>query len=328
MSEVSFGGMTGRPGTKTFGFLHVQGAAVERNFVSRPLVGPARPRTMSIPVMIVNGSTAGPKLGIVAGTHATEYPAIDAAIRLYAETDPMNLRGALVIIPVLNVAAFWTTTPYLNPQDTLDISALYMSEGRSISYLIAHTVRDVFWPNVGYLIDLHGGDLMEDVVAHTAFERTGDKKVDEESEMLAKVYGTEFIFERMGVDARPSIGKPRIIAEAGWEGKLEKEFTTVHLNGITNVMKKLNMIDGQPVLPSKQTVVHGRYEIFTDRAGIFYSKAKVGEFVTKGKVLGEIRNLRGEVEEQVIAPHDSVIQLIMTNPVKLPNDMIFKCWLP
>jgi len=267
-------------------------------------------------------------LGIVAGTHATEYPPIDAAIRLYAETDPMKLKGTLLIIPVLNVAAFWTTTPYLNPQDSLDISNLYMSEGRSISYLIAHAVRDFFWPKVEYLIELHGGDLMEDVVAHSAFERTGEKKVDEGSEMLAKAYGTEFIFERKGRDVRPSIGKPRIIAEAGREGKLEEEFTNVHLTGLTNIMRKLRMIDGEPKLARKQVLVHGRYELFAHNAGLFYSKVKPGDTVSKGESISLIKNLEGQTVEDVRAANDGVVQLVMTNPVKLPYDMLYKIWMP
>jgi len=328
MNEISIGDVTAQSGTKKFGYLQVPGAAVERNFVYKPLIGPPRPRAMLIPIMIVNGSSDGPRLGIVAGTHATEYPSIDAAIRLYAETDPMKLKGTLLIIPVLNVAAFWTTTPYLNPQDSLDISNLYMSEGRSISYLIAHAVRDFFWPKVEYLIELHGGDLMEDVVAHSAFERTGDKKVDEGSEMLAKAYGTEFIFERKGRDVRPSIGKPRIIAEAGREGKLEEEFTNVHLTGLTNIMKKLKMIDGEPKLARKQVLVHGRYEVLAHNAGLFYSKVKSGDTVSKGQSISLIKNLEGQTVEDVRAANDGVVQLVMTNPVKLPNDMLYKIWMP
>ncbi|MGA2784013.1 MAG: succinylglutamate desuccinylase/aspartoacylase family protein [Candidatus Bathyarchaeia archaeon] len=328
MNHISLGEVTAQPGTKKFGYLHVPGAAVERNFVYRPLVGPPRPRSMPIPVMIVNGANEGPKLGILAGTHATEYPSIDAAIRLYTETDPTKLRGALLIIPVLNVAAFWTTTPYLNPQDALDISALYNSEGRSISYLMAHTVRDAFWPKVEHLVELHGGDLMEDVVAHSAFEITGDAKVDKGSQQLAKAYGTEFIFERKGRDVRPSIGRPRIIAEAGREGKLEEEFTNLHLTGLTNIMKKLNMLDGKLKLAKKQTIVHGRYELFAHKAGLFYSKVKPGETVRKGELIAVIKNLEGQLVEEIKATNDGVVQLVMTNPVKLPNDMLYKIWMP
>lgn len=328
MKEIAIGDVNAGPSSKKFGYLQVPGAAVERNFVHHPLTGPARPRTVRIPLTIVNGSSDGPLLGIIAGTHATEYPAIDAAIRLYTETDPTNLRGALVIIPVLNVEAFWTTTPYLNPADSLDISALYFSEGRSISYLMAHAVRDSFWPKIDYLVELHGGDLMEDVVPHSAFEKTGDPKIDEGSEMMARAYGTQFVFERLGRDARRAIGKPRIIAEAGREGKLEEEFSKTHLTGLTNIMKRLRMMDGEPHLPANQTLVHGRYEVFGHNAGLFYSRVKPGASVSDNETIALIKNLEGQTVEEVKAPRAGVVQLVMTNPVKLPDDMLFKIWLP
>jgi predicted deacylase len=181
---------------------------------------------------------------------------------------------------------------------------------------------------VEYLIELHGGDLMEDVVAHSAFERTGDRKVDEGSQMLAETYGTVFIFERLGRDVRPSIGKPRIIAEAGREGKLEEEFTNVHLIGLANIMKKLNMIDGEPKLPKMQTLVHGRYEVFAHNAGLFYSSIKPGEKVRRGQSIAVLKNLEGQIIEEIKATNDGIVQLVMTNPVKLPNDMLYKIWMP
>jgi hypothetical protein len=282
---------------------------------------------MAIPVMVVHGSHAGPVLCIVAGTHACEYPAIEAAIRLYGEADEHTLKGTLLIIPVLNQAAFWTTTPYLNPQDGLDISALYTVEGRSISYLIAHSVKESVLSKSDYIVDLHGGDLMEDIVPHTAYWQIGDKKIDEASESIARVYGTEFVYEKKGVDVKQSVGKPRIIAEAGGAGRLDEESTSVHLVGLTNIMKKLGMVEGQPVLHNRQILLHGRYEVFTQNAGIFYPKVKVGDRVKKGMVLGEIRNLQRHVVEQLLALDDGVVQLIMFNPVKLPQDLVFKVWM-
>lgn len=327
MPTITIGEVTAEAGAKKFGYLNVPGAAVERNFVYRPLLGPPRPRCMPIPVMVVNGLKRGPTLGVLAGTHATEYPSIDAAIKLFTESDPAKMRGVLIIIPVLNVAAFWTTTPYLNPEDALDISRLYKLEGQSISYLMAHAIRDSFWPKLDYLVELHGGDLIEDVESHSAFEVTGDSKVDKGSQMLAKAYGTEFIFERKGRDIRPSIGRPRIIAEAGREGKLEQEYTNIHLTGLTNIMKKLNIIDGNLKMAKKQTIVHGRFELFSHTSGLFYSKVKVGQRVREGQSMAVIKNLEGQVVEEIKATADGVVQLVMTNPVKLPNDMLYKVWM-
>ena len=316
-------------GTKSFQYLDVPGAATERNYVNHPLFGPPRPRTATIPLMTVHGAKDGPTLCIMAGMHACEYPSIDAAIQTYAKTDPAALAGRLIIVPVVNLPAFWTRTPYLNPHDMMDISATYHLEGSSISFLIGRLLMDQVFSRADYIIDLHGGDVMEDVVPHAGFTKIGDKEIDEKSEMLARVYGTRYVFERLekGAFEKSGIRKPRTLAEAGREGRLEPELTAVHLTGIANIMKALKMIEGKPEIPADQVVLHGRYEIFCRTAGLFYPKVKMGDAVKRGDLLGEIRDLEGKTLEQIVATKDSVVLLMMTNPVKHPDDLVFKMWL-
>lgn len=316
-------------GTKLFQYFDVPGAATERNYVNNPLFGPPRPRTATIPTMFVNGVQDGPTLCIIAGMHACEYPSIDAAIQTYKHTDPRALAGRLIIVPVVNLPAFWTRTPYLNPHDMMDISATYHLEGTSISFLIGRVLMDQVFSKADYVIDLHGGDVMEDVVPHAGFAKIGDKEIDEKSEMLARTYGTKYVFERLekGAFEKSGIRKPRTLAESGREGRLEPELTAVHLKGISNIMKALKMIEGMPEIPSDQIVMHGRYEIFCHTAGLFYPLVQMGDAVKKGDILGEIRGLEGKTLEQIIAPKDSVVLLMMTNPVKHPDDLIFKMWM-
>lgn len=318
------------PGTRRFGYLEVPGTVNERTFVNNPLLGPPRPRTSRIPLMIVNGSREGPNVCIIAGTHACEYPAIDAAIRIYNETDLEKLSGRLTIVPVVNTAGFWTRAPYINPCDGIDIGATYGVEGSSISYLIGKVLAKEIFADADYILDLHGGDVMEDIVPHAGFTKIGDKKIDEASEMLARTYGTKYVFERLvpGAFERSGLRIPRTLAEAGREGRLEEKYTAVHIKGITNIMKALDMISGSPDIPSEQIVMHGRYEVFTKESGIFYPSVRLGYEIKKGDKMGEIRTIEGITVEEILAPQDGVVLLMMTNPVKHRDDLVFKCWMP
>jgi len=317
-----------KPGTKKFEYLEVPGAATERTFVNNPLIGPPRPRKSEFPVMYINGSTDGKHLCVIAGTHACEYPSIYAAIKTFQNIDPTDLTGQITIIPVLNISAFWTRTPYINPQDGIDIGATFGNEGSSISYLISEVVSDEIISESDFIVDLHGGDVIEDIAPHAGFSRTGNEKMDEEAQNLAKLFGAEYIFERLGKDATKKFDIPRIIAEAGREGKLEKRYTEIHMKGLLNILKGLEMIEGEPDLPSEQKVMHGRYEIFAEKDGLFTSNVEVGDPIKKDEVLGRIRNLKGEVIEEITAKKDGFVQLITTNPVKQSNDLIYKCWMP
>jgi predicted deacylase len=322
-------GANPEPGTKSFDYIHVPGAATERNYVNNPLFGPPRPRTARIPVMHVNGASQGPTLCITAGMHACEYPSIEAAIQIYRTTDPGRLAGRLIIVPVVNLPAFWTRTPYINPYDGMDISATYHLEGTSISFLIGKTLAREVYAQADYLVDLHGGDVMEDVVSHGGFTRIGDPAIDGASEMMARAYGTKFVFERLekGAFEKAGFRIPRVLAEAGREGRLEPEMTAIHLRGVTNIMKALKMIEGSPEIAPDQVVLRGRYEVFVTTAGLFYPLVRLEERFKQGHVLGEIRDLDGTTLEQITAPRDGVMLLIMTNPVKHPDDLAFKCWI-
>jgi len=317
------------PGTKKFDYLEVPGAATERTYVSSPLLGPPRPRAAKIPVMYVKGVSEGPTLCIVAGTHGCEYPAIDAAIRAYNQMDPRKLKGQLVIIPIVNVAAFWTRTPYVNPSDGVDIGSTYGVDGTSISYRIGKMLVERFFAAAACVLDLHGGDLMEAILPHAGYTKIGDREIDEASEMLARNYGTKHVLERLepGAFEKSGLRVPRVLAEAGGEGKLEEQYTAVHLKGITNIMKTLGMLDGKPSVPSSIVIMRGRYEIFANQSGLFYPMVNVGDEIRKGDKLAEIRDIEGHVVEEIIAPRDGGVLLIMTNPVKHRNDLLFKCWM-
>jgi predicted deacylase len=210
----------------------------------------------------------------------------------------------------------------------MDIGATYHLDGSSMSYLIGRLLKERVFSQADFIIDLHGGDVMEDVVSHAGFTRIGDPGVDAASERMARAYGSKYVFERLEKSAFEKSGLriPRTLAEAGREGRLEPELTAVHVKGILNIMKALKMIDGTPEPCPDQVIMHGRYEIFVHTAGLFYPLVRLADPIRKGDVLGEIRDLQGQTVEQIIAPEDGVVLLIMTNPVKHPDDLVFKVW--
>src|ERR1700692_4416724 len=76
------------------------------------------------PVIIVNGARPGPTLALVAGAHGTEYASILALHKL-VQFDPATLSGALIVLPLLNVASFSQMVPHLNPIDGKNMNRLY-----------------------------------------------------------------------------------------------------------------------------------------------------------------------------------------------------------
>jgi len=316
-------------GKKSLRYVDIPGAAVERTFVSSPAMGPPRPRRHQLPLMEISGSRKGPTLCVTAGIHGCEYAAIAAAIKVYEGIDADDLAGRILIVPVVNTAAFWTRTPYVNPDDGLDIGATYGVAGSSISYRIGEYLTEELYRHADYLLDLHGGDLMEAILPHAGFTRTGDSVIDQSAEQLARSYGTEVVFERLerGAFEQSGVAIPRVIAEAGGEGQLLQECVDIHVRGVMNILKSTKMLRGTPEVPSRQTLFHGRYEVYVQCSGLFTSDARVGDPVAPGQRLGVIKGLDGNVCEEVAARDGGACLLVMTNPVKLAGDLAYKILL-
>ena len=122
MSRTQFGSLTAEPGQRRHGWVSVPGVAPPSE----------------LPAVVCRGRVSGPTLAVTAGIHAAEYPGIAAAARLAREVDPAQLRGTLIIIPLVNSPGFYERSIYTNPRDGKNINRTFpaMLTGRWHSKLL------------------------------------------------------------------------------------------------------------------------------------------------------------------------------------------------
>ena len=93
---------------------------------------------VDVPVGVVNGSADGPTLALTGGIFATEYCGIEAASRLYRDLKPADVKGRVIIVPVVNMPAFQFRTPLVNlasgnnPIDGKSINTLFSRRSRRL----------------------------------------------------------------------------------------------------------------------------------------------------------------------------------------------------
>lgn len=320
MSEpIEIGGLNVEPGSKKSGVLKTGERVTD---------------DIDIPITIVNGTSHGPTLCVTAGIHGCEYPGIEAAIRLGKNTDPAGLGGKLVIIPVLNLPSFVSRTPYTNPIDGINMNRICPGnpEG-TISYQIIHTLFDKVMAKANYSIDLHGGDLIEDLVPFVMYFKTGNTDFDKESEALAKALGIDRIWETSETEGiwnpkgtvtaeAAKKGVVSALAEAGGKGLLEEENVSILYNALLNAMKHLKMIEGQSTLPPKQSVTSRGSFGKAKRGGFWHPCVSAGTVVAEGDIIGEITNLQGDLLETVKAPDSGELLMVVVNPAITSGDSL------
>jgi len=288
-----------------------------------------------IPLTVVNGYADGPRLLVNGGIDGSEYNGPAGVLRLQQELDPKQIKGSVILVPVVNTLAFEGRWVYTNPVDYRGLSQAFVKEiprGGSGHPLISYHVAKAFYDSIlsqsEYRLDLHGGDIIEDLLESTMYSRMGvDTKRDDAALSLCRNFGWAWIREgkpRPGQKA-PADGLPMPISmgtEAGGSGRCQSDLVDRVVKGVTNVMKHLNMLQGTPDIPKKANI-YRPYHIYSQRGGFFISDVKAGDMVKKDQTIGVIKNLYGDVLEKFTVPEEGIIHMV-TSPAIYEGDAVFE----
>jgi predicted deacylase len=292
-----------------------------------------------IPVAVIHGAKPGPVLAVVAGSHGTEYASILAVEELMATSaraavDPATMSGTLILVPLVNVASFERLTPHVNPIDNKSMNRFYPgsatgSQTERASFAMTKEVVE----KCDHLIDLHGGDLDENLRPYSYWTVTGDKKQDEMSKGMVLAFGLDHIIvssdrprdpaaSRFLENTASTRGKPSITAEAGRSGPVDSNDVTLLVNGIRGVMAYLKMT-ADPAKPVTNPIwVEKIVSIAAEQDGIFYPAVSRDAHVAKGDRIGAIRDYFGKTIADLSAPDTGIVMFVRALPSLRKGDTI------
>src|SRR5712692_9361553 len=289
-------------------------------------VPPVADSGSNLPVAIVHGARSGPVLALVAGSHGTEYTSIVALTRLIGQLDPRAISGTVIVAPLLNVASFTQMTVHVNPVDGKGMNAQYPGDpaGTQTQRALARVAAEVVKP-ADVVLDLHGGDLDEDLRPYSYWFRGGRPAQDSASRALALAFGLDHIIVRdfdLGDPASRrnlggyamSLGKTVLVAEAGRSGTVAPEDLQALIDGALNVMGALRMID-RPLRPVERPVwLDASTRLAADSAGMFFATVRRGTYVAEGMKIGYTTDYLGRVTGDVRSPTAGVVTFIRGVP--------------
>jgi predicted deacylase len=282
----------------------------------------------SWPYTVVRGAEDGPRVALTSGVHPAEYPAIEGNIRVTRRLDPARLRGTVVSLPLIDVPAFLSRTPFVCPIDGKNPNRFFPGdpEGSFTDVMDDAIFRTVIAPS-NYLIDLHGGDMVEALFPFSIYSESGNADVDARSKALGVAFGLPNLIASkpqpgglggMTVQAAAAVGIPGIIAEAGSSGLLTEPETRMMVDGVENALRSLGMLEGEarefsPVEVDQFTWLRAPEE------GMWYPSVGTGDHVREGQNVGRIGNIYGDTVAEISAPHDGAVLFITSAPA-MPKD--------
>lgn len=276
---------------------------------------------LELPCLVATGAQDGPTLSLLAGIHGCEYSSIAAVMRFMGALDTRELRGTITAVPVVNMPSFHARSPFVVPQDGKNLNRCFPgSYDGTFTDALARAVFDELIAPADTLIDLHGGDLVE---ALEPFALYDESPVGERSRALAVAFGLPYVVRSAPAGApisgttsgaAASAGIPAVIAEAGGCGLLEESAVQLHLDGLANALRHLEMLPGDPAPPPPGMRHVDRFVwLRSATEGWWEAAVRAGHEIGVGSRLGVVRNLYGDVLEEIVAPEDGVVLFVTTS---------------
>jgi N-alpha-acetyl-L-2,4-diaminobutyrate deacetylase len=149
--------------------------------------------------MVGPQAKAGEGLAAFGANHGNEYEGPVALKHLLREIRTEDVLGRLILVPVLNVAAFRVGARESTGDDGFNLNRVFVEGAGTtpamagITHRIAAFVRQCIWPQVHIAIDLHSGGEVARFAHWAGFFTGADPELNQRREQMARWFGTRIV---------------------------------------------------------------------------------------------------------------------------------------
>jgi predicted deacylase len=278
-----------------------------------------------LPVNVLVGRRARPRLAIVAGVHGDEYDGVTAQLDLWRELGPAGLAGSVVMVPIANPPAF-AAQRRRSPADEIDMNRIFPGDpAGSLTHRLARRIAAEVAPGAALLLSTHGWGSAG--MVHPYVEYPADQTVTPASRAAARAFGLPFV---EAIDWHPGLlaavaaraGIPAIEPEIGGQAVARAEGSALYRRGMLNVLRHLGMIEGSPEIATPPRELTGRAggEVVAPVGGLFRPVVQPGDIISSGATIGSIIDAHGAILATLTAPQAGVVIGLRTRAAIEPGD--------
>ena len=275
-------------------------------------------------VEVIHGKRDGPTMFVSAAVHGDEVIGVEIVRRLLRAPQLANLRGTLLVVPVVNSFGFLARSRYL--PDRRDLNRCFPGTASgSLGSRLAHIFLREVVLRCDFGIDLHSA----------AEHRTNLPQIrvtprDATTARMARAFGAPVILTSPLRDGSlrgeaAERGTPVLLYEAG-EGLRFDEFAVrVGLAGILRVMRDEAMLAAKGIAKARTPSLICRASTWLRApvGGLLRTFRAEGEIVEEGDVLAAVSDPTGTVEAELLAPGPGILIGRAVLPVVNEGDAVF-----
>jgi predicted deacylase len=279
-----------------------------RAAIDLPIADLSTHTPLTMPVLVVHGRRAGPRLFVCAALHGDEINGVEIIRRLLQVRALRRLRGTLIAVPVVNVPGIIYQSRYL--PDRRDLNRSFPGSPRgSLASRLARLFLDEIVARSTHGIDLHTGAVHRD-----NFPQIRGNLDDPATEAMARAFGVPVVINtgfREGSlrEAAAARDVPVIVYEAGEALRFHEPAIRAGVKGVLRVMRHLEMLPSKtrPRARREPLVIRSSRWVRAPRSGLLRTVKALGAQVKKGDVLGLIADPFGQNEVEVLASADGIV---------------------
>lgn len=281
------------------------------------------------------GKEEGKSLFISSGVHGCEYVGIEALRRLIREIEPEHIRGNLLMLPLLNSGGFYKGLKQLMPEDGKNLNRVFPGdEHGSYSERLAALIENELYPHADFWLDLHGGDIQEELQPLVFYSVEGSDSVNKASLSAARSLSVPYRVQSHAKNGLYSHavqrGIPALLLERGSRGEWSEAEVKSELLDIISLMKKLDIItDASPdekrllarlgladeaadkssssYAGSQQRDISNAVYIDSEIECLWYPKIRLHDKLEPGTVLGELREFDGSLIKELRSEFSGIV---------------------
>ena len=275
-----------------------------------------------VPVIVAKGARAGPVVGITCAIHGNELNGIPIIFRVMRELDLDEMCGTLVAAPVLNTPGFLRHQREFS--DGQDLNRLFPGSATgNAGNQYAHLLYRKLIRHFEYVVDLHTASFgrVNSLYVRADMNNPIVKK-------MALLQNPQIIVHNSaeGGSIRGCCGMagvPGITVEVGNPSTFHPDFIKTAFVGVENILAHLKITSGSVVLPDTDPVIcNASSWSFATHGGILRVLPELCDWVHKGQVIAQVRNVYGAITHVYRSEREGVVVGKNTNPVCQRGDRL------
>lgn len=312
--------MKKRPGFELAGTVVDAGS---RKTINIPVSTLSDHTPITLSAHVIHGRQDGPTIFVSAGIHGDEVIGVEVVRRLLRTKNLKNLRGTLIVVPIVNTFGFLNHSRYL--PDRRDLNRCFPgSPNGSLGSRLAHIFLNEIVARCSLGIDLHSAAINRMNLPQVRVSANNRSTLH-----LAQVFGAPVILTSALRDGSlrqeaKKIGVDVLLYEAGEGMRFDEMSVRAGVAGILRVLKETGMLPRAGIAgpKAKSLLCSDSYWLRAPTGGLLRMYKAEGDVVEENEVIAAISDPFGDGEVEVVTRYSGIIVGRAVMPVVYEGDAL------